>query len=61
MKCCIIQTETHPDKCIEEVFGPYDSWKDADDAAVKMEADPSNFRGHNKMFYFAPHYMTKPE
>ena len=59
---CIIQRENHPDRCIDEVFGPYDlTYLETLAIANKMRDDPSNFRNGHRMSDFDVWDMTKPE
>jgi hypothetical protein len=49
---CILKTENHPDRIIEDVYGPFDTREHADQLALKMENDRRNFNGSHRLYHF---------
>lgn len=49
---CILKIENHPDRIIEEIYGPFESREHAQQLAIKMESDPYNYNGDHRLFRF---------
>lgn len=58
---CIVERENHPDRCINEVFGPYNlTYVETLAIANAMRAAPSNIRGDHRMSDFDVWEMAVP-
>jgi hypothetical protein len=43
MAYIIMKQERHPDRCIDDFYGPFDTWQEANEIATKLFESPSNF------------------
>ena len=61
MKYCILETENHPDRLVESVYGPYDSREEAAKEATRLYNEPSNYNAPYKHYFydFRVREMTK--
>ncbi len=57
----IIKTERHPDRAIDEVFGPYADDFAAHAAAEDMDKAPENFNGNVRLFNHFVYDLTAPK
>lgn len=60
-KYMVIKEETHPDRCIDETYGPFDSYSEADTFAEMMEKRPENYNHGHRLYSFRPYTLTRPE
>lgn len=58
----VIEQETHPDRMIEEVYGPFESYQVASDWATARGASRANRTpGGNRMWNFIVREVSAPE
>lgn len=55
---CIVKREKHPDRCIDEVIGPYETAKAADDDCTRLNA---NAKADGYPYEYVAWYLTAPE
>lgn len=51
-KYCIIKVETHPDRIVEDIYGPYDDYSSARNAADTLEKASQNYNGIHRLYDF---------
>lgn len=58
---CILKIENHPDALIDEVYGPYEDYEEADTAADVMGMSSENFNQpyNHRLYDFIVREMTK--
>ncbi len=57
---CLIKRENHPDRGIEEVFGPFDTRKAADAEAVRQQAEDAKWFKHHRPYSYDAWSMELP-
>lgn len=48
----VYSIETHPDRCLNEFYGPFEDYESARAFADKCEAKPGNYNGKHRLYNF---------
>lgn len=48
----IAKIENHPDRVLDEIFGPFETWEEAEAVADRMRDHRSNWNGSHRLYTF---------